>query len=246
MIALFTDFGRNGPYQGQMINALYCVAPQIKVIDLMADAPSCNPRASSHLLASLLSDFAKGTVFLAVVDPGVGGDREPCVVCVDGYWFVGPNNGLFSVIAQRAESVRWWRITWRPERLSSTFHGRDLFAPVAARLALDDANIDLLGEPSVDAMSGAEEMCDSVIYIDDFGNVTTSLMVESLSTKDQIKVNGKSVSYANTFTDCQIGQGFWYGNPQGLVEIAINQGSAHGYLECNIGDDIVVIKSISS
>jgi hypothetical protein len=246
MIALFTDFGRNGPYQGQMKNALYRAAPQIKVIDLMADAPSFNPYASSHLLASLVADFAEGMVFLCVVDPGVGSDREPCIVYADGYWFVGPNNGLFSVIAERSNDVRWWRITWMPERLSSTFHGRDLFAPVAAKLALDKANIDALAEPSVDAKPILENMASSVIYIDDFGNVMTSILSKSFSTNDQIDVNGERVPYANTFSDCRPGQRFWYCNSQGLVEIAMNQGSVSEYFGCKVGDRIIVIKSISS
>ena len=241
MIALFTDFGRNGPYQGQMKNALYRAAPQIKVIDLMADAPSFNPYASAHLLASLVADFAEGMVFLCVVDPGVGSDRESCIVYADGYWFVGPNNGLFSVIVERSNDVRWWRITWMPERLSSTFHGRDLLAPVAAKLALDKANIDALAEPSVDAKPILEKMASSVIYIDDFGNMMTSILSKLLSTKDQIDVNGERLPYANTFSDCRPGQRFWYCNPQGLVEVATNQGNASEYFGCKIGDRVIVL-----
>jgi len=246
MIVLFTDFGRNGPYQGLMENAIYRIAPSVKVIDLVADAPSCDMNASAHLLAALVSNFDQGTLFLSVVDPGVGGAREPCIVCADGYWFVGPNNGLFSVITSRAKEVCWWRITWRPESLSETFHGRDLFAPVAAHLALDVANIDGLAELSFDAKPLIEESPYRVIYIDDYGNVMTSIVAEPVARTAQIKANGQLLPYAKTFSDCGREQGFWYCNSLGLVEIAINGSSAARELNCVIGDRVDLIKSISS
>lgn len=241
MIALFTDFGRNGPYQGQMHNAIYRIAPHIKVIDLMADAPAFNVKASAHLLAALVNDFDEDTLFLAVVDPGVGSQREASIVCADGYWFVGPNNGLFSVIALRAKDVRWWRITWQPEDLSKTFHGRDLFAPVAAYLALDKSNIDVLAEPSIDANPISEDQPPSVIYVDDFGNIMTSLDGASVPREAQIQLNGSVMSYAATFSESEADQVFWYINSLGLVEFAVNGDNAAKALDCVIGDKVSLI-----
>ncbi len=135
MIVLFTDFGSAGPYVGQMRAVLVRAAPDVPVIELFSDAPAFNAKASAYLLAAYCAEFEPGTVFLAVVDPGVGGPREAIALEADGRWYVAPDNGLLALVARRADAAQWWRITWRPANLSASFHGRDLFALVAARLA---------------------------------------------------------------------------------------------------------------
>src|SRR5713226_6592440 len=135
MIVLFTDFGLHGPYTGQMKAVLHRMAPGTPVIDLFADAPAGNPKASAYLLAAYAAWFPAGTVFLCVVDPGVGGTRPPVMLEADGRRYVGPGNGLFELVERRAGQTRRFDIDWKPERLSASFHGRDLFAPVAAMLA---------------------------------------------------------------------------------------------------------------
>ena len=135
MIVLFTDFGLAGPYTGQVMAVLHRVAPQVPVVSLFADAPSARPKPSAYLLAAYAAWFSLGTVFLCVVDPGVGSARRAVVAEADGRFYVGPDNGLFDLVLRRAAEARLWEITWRPERLSASFHGRDLFAPIAARLA---------------------------------------------------------------------------------------------------------------
>ena len=95
MIVVFTDFGLQGPYTGQMKAVLHQLAPAVPVIDLFADAPIGNPKASAYLLAAYAQWFVAGTVFLCVVDPGVGGTRPPIILEADGRWYVGPGNGLF-------------------------------------------------------------------------------------------------------------------------------------------------------
>jgi hypothetical protein len=133
---LITYFGVADPYMGQMRAVLARAAPGVPVIDLFSNAPAFNAKASAYLLAAYCTEFTPGTVFLCVVDPGVGGPRAAIALEADGRWYVAPDNGLLSVAARRAAVARWWRITWRPANLSASFHGRDLFAPVAARLAL--------------------------------------------------------------------------------------------------------------
>ena len=135
MIFLFTDFGSADLYVGQVKAVLAAQAPRAPVIDLLNDAPPFNIRAGAHLLAALAARIPRGSVTLAVVDPGVGGAREAVAVRADGRWFVGPDNGLISVAAARAGTAQVYAIGWRPRRLSASFHGRDLFAPVAAMLA---------------------------------------------------------------------------------------------------------------
>ena len=115
------------------------MAPGVPVIDLFADAPAGNPRSSAYLLAAYVVWFPERTVFLCVVDPGVGGARPALFLEADGRWYVGPGNGLFELVQRRARETRCFEIEWRPKRLSASFHGRDLFAPFAAMLARGDA-----------------------------------------------------------------------------------------------------------
>ena len=134
MIVLFTDFGLSGPYMGQLQAAIFKESPAAQVVNLFADAPAHDARRSAYLLAAYAGEFPAPTVFVCVVDPGVGSDRRALALEAGGRWFVGPDNGLLGIVARRAPGPAWWRIAWRPERLSASFHGRDLFAPVAAWL----------------------------------------------------------------------------------------------------------------
>jgi len=122
MIVLFTDFGLQGPYTGQMKAVLHQTAPGIPIIDLFADAPTGNPKASAYLLAAYAQWFAAGTTFLCVVDPGVGGPRPPAMLDADGRWYVGPGSGLFELIERRATTACRFEIDWRPPHLSASFH----------------------------------------------------------------------------------------------------------------------------
>ena len=135
MIVLCTDFGLEGPYTGQVKAVLARAAPAVPVIDLFADLPPFRPQGAAYLLAAYGEFFVAGDVIPTVVDPGVGGPRAALALEADGRWYVGPDNGIFELVLRRAQAARGWRIDWRPPALSATFHGRDLFAPVAAALA---------------------------------------------------------------------------------------------------------------
>lgn len=245
MILLFTDFGYDGPYVGQMKAVLAEAAPDVPVIDLMHDAPAHDPYAAAYLLAALAPDMPRGVICLAVVDPGVGSDRPPVVQQTDGCWFVGPGNGLFEIVQRRAEVARQWTITWRPERLSRSFHGRDLFAPVAARLALGE---DPQGEAcSSDwrdsaARPGADwpDDCATVLYIDGFGNAMTGLRAERLRETQEISIGDTRVQHAATFSEVPPDRVFWYANSCGLVEISVNRGRAADIYGFNVGATVFV------
>lgn len=240
-IVLFTDFGLEGPYVGQVKAVLAAQAPNSVVIDLFADAPAHDPEAAAYLLAAYSAEFAKGTVFLCVVDPGVGDRaRPPTVVRADGHWFVGPDNGLFNVIGARADSVDWWEITWRPEKLSNSFHGRDLFAPVAAGLATG-------GQPPGEARDPGERLADDwpddlgkVIYIDHFGNAITGIRASSLGEKDRLVASGHALMRARTFSEVPENEGLWYENANGLAEIAVNCGRADHEFDLVVGSDVTI------
>ncbi|MGE0080829.1 MAG: S-adenosyl-l-methionine hydroxide adenosyltransferase family protein [Thiohalomonadaceae bacterium] len=238
MIVLFTDFGLEGPYVGQMKAVLAREAPGVPVIDLFADAPGFASQASAYLLAAYVEEFPRGTVFLAVVDPGVGTDtREPLLVEADGRWFVGPGNGLFNVIGQRAAHVRANTITWRPARLSASFHGRDLFAPVAARIARGEQ---VAGTPLEGWIEPWPAELAEVIYVDHFGNAMTGIRAASVSA-DTIDVNGHRLKRARTFGEVAPGEAFWYENANGLLEVAVNQDRADAVLGIGIGTSIRLV-----
>jgi len=240
MIVLFTDFGLRGPYVGQLHAVLARRAPGVPVIDLFHDAPRFDARASSYLLAAYVDEFEPGTVFLAVVDPGVGTEqRRPVALEIDGRWFVGPDNGLFDVVARRGEDVQQWEITWRPARLSNSFHGRDLFAPVAAGLASGQAPRWRAIE-CPEPFAGPEDW-PRLIYIDHFGNAMTGLRASTLPAGAALRVGQTLLTRARTFAEVPVGQGFWYENANGLAEIAINQGSAAASLGLHPGDDVNIV-----
>lgn len=240
MIVLFTDFGYRGPYVGQMQAVLAQQAPGIPVIELFNDVPGFDLRAAAYLLAAYVDEFPTGTVFLCVLDPGVGSaERKPVLLQVDGRWFVGPDNGLLEVVAHRGQKVIWHEITWRPEHLSASFHGRDLFAPVAAELAkakLPEAR--LLEQRA--SFSGPEDLA-RIIYIDTFGNAISGLRASQIPQAAKLQVHGHVLEHARTFSDVAVGQSFWYKNANGLAEIAINQGHAGKQLAITLGDEVRII-----
>lgn len=243
MIVVFTDFGVEGPYIGQMKAVLARHAPDSPVIDLFYDVPAYDIRAAAYLLAAYGTGFEPDTVFLCVVDPGVGGSRKPVVVEVDGCLYVGPDNGLFEIIAQHGSIVRWREIIWRPEMLSATFHGRDLFAPVAARLARGETLQNELRELPRHNETIRPEDHASIIYIDHFGNAVTGIRAVSVSKQSRFRISGHTVSCARTFSDVNEGTPFWYENSNGLVEIAVNQGRADTLMQIEVGDTVECLQS---
>lgn len=239
MIVLFTDFGVSGLYTGQVKAALHRDAPGVPVIDLVDDAPAWRIQAAAYLLAALSDAFPRGTVFLGVVDPGVGGSRRAMIVAADGQWFVGPDNGLLELVARRAEDVRWWEIAWRPQRLSATFHGRDLFAPAAAALArgaLPPADARCAGSRRPDWPDDLAE----IIYIDGYGNAITGVRAASVAADAGVIVAGVRIPRARTFSDVPVGHAFCYENSNGLIEIAANQGRAADGLGLTVGSRLEI------
>lgn len=241
MIVLFTDFGLHGPYTGQMKAVLHQMAPGVPVIDLFADAPSGNPKASAYLLAAFAVWFPAGTVFLCVVDPGVGGARPAVILEAGGRWYVGPGNGLFELIQRRAETTRSFDITWHPERLSASFHGRDLFAPVAAMLARGEPPPGQLRKDGADRRADWPDDLSEVVYVNHFGNAMTGLRAAMLPKGARLAAAGRILERARTFSDLPPGMAFWYENSNGLAEIAVNQGRADRELGLAIGMPAAIV-----
>ncbi len=248
MLVFFTDFSRRGPYVGEMTAAARAyLEPGQPVIDLCHDAPAFRPDLAAYLLAAQARAPvwpARDCAFCCVVDPGVGTERGAVILAVGERRFVGPDNGLLAVLARQAqargEAVAAYRLTWRPKGLSPSFHGRDLFAPAAARLLRNDPppNAPL----SVDALVGADWPLDwpGVVYIDGFGNAMTGLRAEAVRAGQQLSTGGQAIPWAQTFADVPVGAPLAYRNSDGLAEIAVNQGGAAAQLGLGLGDAVAL------
>lgn len=242
MIVLFTDFGVQDPYVGQVHAVLAQQAPGVALIDLFHAVPAFDIRAAAYLLPAYTQGFPAATVFLCVVDPGVGGVRRPVALKVDGRWYVGPDNGLFHILARRAQQSECREILWRPAEMSVSFHGRDLFAPVAARLAraagdgIETRPCTLTG-PTI---SWPDDL-PRILYVDHYGNAVTGMRAAAVDRRCKIRVRGQVLHYAATFSAVPAGAGFWYENANGLIELSVNQGRADQVLGVRLGDEFWIV-----
>lgn len=239
MIALFTDFGWADPYVGQLHAVFARTVPGVPVIDLFHAVPNFDARAGAYLLPAYAREFPAGTVFVCVVDPGVGSTRTPVMVRADGSWYVGPDNGLLSILARRAVQFESYAIRWRPLRLSDSFHGRDLFAPVAAQLTRGE-----LPEHVPISLTMPAWPADllQVLYIDHYGNAITGLRAEAVTEEQSLRIGRHTLSHARVFSDVPRGRACWYENSNGLVELAVREGSAARKLGLRPGTRLRVLK----
>ncbi len=225
MIFLFTDFGQGGPYVGQVRAVLARGAPQAAVIEMFSDLPAFDPRSAAYLLPAYSQHAQPGDVVMAVVDPGVGTARACVALNADGVWYVGPDNGLLALVVRRAKVCSAWQLAV-PEAASATFHGRDVFAPAAASLALGHTP---QGQPidakALDRPTWPDDLA-AVIYIDHYGNALTGLRVDKSGPAPRLSFGSAKLSQMRTFTDANPTEAFMYANSNGLWEIAVRDGSA--------------------
>lgn len=238
MIVLCTDFGLSGPYVGQMRAVLARLAPEVPVVDVFADLPAFQPKLAAYLVAAYGAWFEVDDVIVAVVDPGVGGPRAALVVEADGQRYVGPDNGIFELVARRARQLSCHAIGWRPDELSETFHGRDLFAPVAARLA--QGGMPPGPEVTPHRFPDWPDDLPAIVYLDRYGNAMTGLRAATLAEGTELEVAGRTFGQRRTFSDVPLGEALWYENANGLAEIAVNGSSAAARLGLEPGLPVIV------
>lgn len=241
IIVLFTDFGLAGPYTGQVKTVLHQIAPGVPVIDLFADLPAAKPQPAAYLLAAYGGWFPPGTTILAVVDPGVGGERAAVVVEADSRWYVGPDNGLFEIVTRRADHARSWEISAPADAVSPSFHGRDLFAPVAGLLARGDPPAGRLRPEGIFRRPDWPDDLPEIVYIDQFGNAMTGLRAALIPDGARLAAAGRVLARRRTFSDVPEGEAFWYENSNGLAEIAVNAGRANTALGLAIGTPVATL-----
>jgi len=239
-IYLFTDYGYQGPYVGLLRAAIARTGYRGEVVDLQHDAPPFRPQAAGLLLNALLPYLPDDAVVVAVVDPGVGSEREGLVLRHGQRALVGPDNGLLAPLFAGATGLS--RIAWRPQQMSLSFHGRDWFAPVGARLAMgEDVELAPLDPVACENFDHAR-YARTIIYADQFGNLMTGIAAAELSPSAHLQLGDQELTHARVFSAVPPGTAFWYANSLGLVEIAVNQGSAQGELAAQVGDWVTVLE----
>ncbi|WP_457666591.1 SAM hydrolase/SAM-dependent halogenase family protein [Thiolapillus sp.] len=244
-VFFFTDFGSRGPYLGQMESAVLKVAPQARIIHLMNDAPFANPLASGCLLSALNHHLPENAVVVAVVDPGVGGNRRAICLNIGDRSYLGPDNGLLALLANKA-GLENCTVEILDEKYmagaSVSFHGRDVFAPVAGLLVTGEMP-ETCSLPAHELV-GASWPTDipEIIYLDGFGNAMTGLRMRDLQGGLQgVVVGGQLVKPAHTFSSVSPGTLFFYENSIGLLEIAANGDSAGRILALEIGSPVTLV-----
>ncbi|MEP6618634.1 MAG: SAM-dependent chlorinase/fluorinase [bacterium] len=243
IITLLTDFGNADGYVGEMKGVLATNAPDCVIMDIAHDVAAHDVESGRLALARYWRRFPEGTVHLVVVDPRVGGARAALAVESEGRFLVGPDNGVLSaaLLYPGARCV----VLPVPVSASPTFHGRDVFAPAAARLG-HGVPLDSLGAPFSDPIvlrtpeatrlaNGAT--AGTVIAIDRFGNVITNLVARRGGT---VEVGGRMLSIAHTYSDVPTGSAVALIGSSGLVEIAVRDGCAAAELRLARGDEIVL------
>ncbi|HEY9736522.1 MAG TPA: SAM-dependent chlorinase/fluorinase [Trichocoleus sp.] len=254
VITLLSDFGLRDAYVGVMKGVIAQLCPEASVIDLTHEIPPQDLLAARFNLLNAYPYFPEGTVHLAVVDPGVGTSRRGIAAQTEKGWLVGPDNGIFSGIWQVDPPLAAVALTrpevWRSPTASTTFHGRDIFAPVAARLARGEP-LNRLGEalaperlvrldlPPVTRQDNQVQGC--VQYCDRFGNLITNLLVSDLpSTRWVAEIAGQTLPSAQTYGEVAVGQPLALVGSHGWVEIAVNGGSAQQHLQTAVGAPVAL------
>ncbi|MBC2594336.1 SAM-dependent chlorinase/fluorinase [Ruficoccus amylovorans] len=241
LIALLTDFGMRDWYVGAMKGVLLRNCPQAQLVDITHSISPGDIEAGAFVLSQCWREFPPGTVFLAVVDPGVGTPRKAVAVRANGHFFVGPDNGLFGFL-ENYEAREITGTDFHRTGTSHTFHGRDIFAPAAARLAsgadfasigTDSDNLVSTVWPQVEFMREGVHGC--IIAFDHFGNAITNLRREDVAVHFSpeslhVSLHPDRLPLVKTFGDVSPGAPLAYFGSGGFLEIAINGGNARDVL----------------
>lgn len=250
IITLTTDFGSTDHFVGVMKGVILGIHPGAEIVDITHDIKPFEVADGAFTVAQSYRYFPKKTIHVVVVDPGVGSSRRPLLVEAAGGYFIAPDNGVLSMIFAREKS-RVRHITnerYFRKPVSRTFHGRDVFAPVAAHLAkgtppakfgprIDDALRLAVDEP---VRSGEGRWTGVVLKVDRFGNLITNFSIDGLKSINtrpfELKIGTQAITrLALTFTECPPGEVFAVVGSSGYLEIATNQGSAAELLGCGAG-----------
>lgn len=259
IISLLSDFGLKDPYVAEMKAVILSVCPEARIVDISHEIEKFDIRIGAFVLASAAPFFPKGTAHVAVVDPGVGTKRRPILVVTERAFYVGPDNGLLMLAAQRLGISHVYHVTNRKfllSRISKTFHGRDIFAPTAAYLfeghapsefgsEIDDYVVPRFAKPSL----SRSVLFGEVLYIDDFGNVITNVSVKELEKicikngdilRIKLKEDMISLKLCTAYGEVKAKQPMAIIGSHGFLEISVNQGNAARRFEVEVREPVEV------
>lgn len=249
IVTFASDYGSVDGYAAAVKGVIKSIAPAVEIIDVTHELTAISKAA--FVLNRYWKDFPKGTIHLVVVDPTVGTSRKALAGYAAGHFFVGPDNGLFSYIILNANKSVWRRIEPAnifTRRLSTTFHGRDIFAPAAAMLA-NNALIGKFGplvkNPVCLPLSGpvimGSKIRGEIIDIDSFGNLIINIPGGKIRHDSTVMMKRKTIPFARTFADLPVGTPMAYIGSMGYLEIAVNSGRADRYFKVSVGARVTVI-----
>ena len=257
MITLTTDFGLRDEYVGLMKGVIKSINPMVPVVDLTHHIPPQNVRWAAHLIYYSFRYFPAGSIHVIVVDPGVGSSRQIKLMKAAGHYFLFPDNGVITKIINSHKPEEIWEINnarYFLEDISSTFHGRDIFAPVAAHLSVGVEPVDMgirtselydmdIPEPEVEE----DKISGHVIHVDQFGNLITNIeerLLRKLHTRYRdmiIKIGGQRIhGLSKAYTMVRAGDLLATLGSKGLLEVSVNHGDASSYLGLDEGDQVEV------
>lgn len=257
IITLLSDFGSKDAYVAEMKAVVLSICPEARIVDISHEIRKFDVRMGAFVLASATPYFPKGTIHVVVVDPGVGTKRRGIVVETQQSFYLGPDNGVLMLAAQKEDILHVYHLTNKKYMLpnvSHTFHGRDVFAPMAAHLArgckpsdfgrqIHDYVVPKFSKPSVKR----NEVFGEVIHIDDFGNVITNVRAEDLekagipkTAKLQASLMGKTLvlKFCSTYGDVPEKTPLALIGSHGFLELSVNQGNASEFFNITIGNTI--------
>jgi hypothetical protein len=255
-----TDFGAADYFVGALKGAILSVNPRARIIDITQEIPAHDVQAGAFTLLAAYESFPPGTIHVAVVDPGVGSARRPLLVSTRRYFFVGPDNGLFSYVCEREEDARAYHLTnekFFRAPVSATFHGRDIFAPVAAALS-NNVSPEAFGEliedyvrlaPLAPVREAGAAWSAKIIHIDRFGNLVTNITRrevpgEAFDEGAKLEIDGREITSFRRFYAEEkggaAGELFAIWGSAGFLEIAANRASAARLLGVERGQRVRV------
>lgn len=252
VVSMLTDFGTSDPYAGIMAGVVLGLAPQARIVDLTHAVPPQAVEIGALLLRSAVPYFSPGAVHLAVVDPGVGSARDPIVAVTESAMLVGPDNGLLHAAATALGLLEVRRIEAGElllQPVSHTFHGRDVFAPVAGRLAagLPPAAVgavlpEMRRLDALDPVREGDRVAGSVLHVDHFGNLITNVPATGLAGERlAIEVGGRRLErLCSSYAEVAEGEILAIAGSWGMLEVAQNRGNAAHTLGVGRGDPVVV------
>lgn len=251
IITLTTDFGEDFA-RGQLETVIYRINSNIKVITLSNQVTPFSLIEGAFILLKGYCFAPVNSVHLAIIDPGVGSDRRGVIIRTRNHWFIGPDNGVLYPAALKDGIKKAYVIDEKRlgEGLSYTFHGRDIFAKVAAWICSNHDPLNFTSEINTELLKKSKLLPNQVTHIDTYGNikVNNSCQKFKVGNKLSIKINNQEyrILFVKTFADVRSGQLLAYNGSHGILEIAKNLGSANDELELKIGDILRITKINSS